>query len=54
MPIVVDLVAEALDVLVGLGAQRRGDHPPCALPRELVERECDLLVALPDGKPANI
>src|SRR5947209_14496813 len=54
MPVLVDLVAEALDVHTGLGAQRRGDHPPGALPRELIERDRDLLVALPNGKPANI
>ena len=54
MPVLVDLIAETLDVLVDLGPQRRRDHPPRALPRELVQRDRDLLVALPDGEPANI
>ena len=54
MPVLVELVAEPLDVLVSLRPERRGDHPPRALPRELIKRERDLLVALPDGEPANI
>ena len=54
MPVLVALVAELLDVLIRLGPQRRGDHPPRALPRQVIQRERDLLVALPDGEPANI
>ena len=54
MPVLVDLVAEPLDVLVSLRAQRSGDHPPRALPRQLVQREHDLLIALPDRERANI
>ena len=54
MPVTVQLIAEPLDVLVSLCLQRGGDHPPRALPRELIERERDLLVALPDGEHANI
>ena len=53
-PILVGLVAEPLDVLVGLSPKRGGDHPPRALPRQVIQRERDLLVALPDGEPANI
>jgi len=52
--ILADLVAEPLDVLVGLRAQSRGDHPPRALPRQLVQRGRDSFNALPDGEPANI
>jgi DDE superfamily endonuclease len=52
--VVVDLASEPLDVLISLGPQRGGDHPPRALPSELIKREPDLLVALPDGEPANI
>jgi hypothetical protein len=50
--VLIDLVHERADVLLGL--ERRGDHPPRALPREVVQREPDLIVALPDGEPANI
>ena len=49
MPVLVDLVAEPLDVLISLGAQRSGDHPPGALARERVERVQHLLVA-PDAR----
>ena len=54
MPVLVDLVGEPLDVLIRLSAQRRSDHPPSALPRELIQRDRDLLIALPDGERANI
>jgi hypothetical protein len=47
VPLIVQLLAAALDVLIRLSAERRGDHPPRAPPRELVQRERDLLV-LPD------
>ena len=54
MPVLVALVTEALHVFSCLGPERRGDHPPSALPRELVQRDRDLLVALPDRERANI
>jgi hypothetical protein len=54
VPVLVALVAEPLNVLVDLGPERRGDHPPGALPREVVQRDLDLLVALRDGERANI
>ena len=46
-------VGEPLDVLIRLGAQRSGDHPPRALPRQLVQRERDLLAALLDRERAK-
>jgi hypothetical protein len=52
--VLVQLVAEALHVLVSLGPERRGDHPPCTLPRQLIQRERDLLVALPDRPAARM
>src|ERR1035438_4488072 len=54
VPVPVELVAEPLDVLVGLSPERGGDHPPRALPRQLIQRERDLLVALPSRERANI
>jgi hypothetical protein len=54
VPVVIDLVLVASDVLIGLRAERRGDHPPRPLPRQLVQRERDLSVVLPDGERANI
>ena len=54
MPVLVQLVGEPLHVLIRLRAQCSGDHPPRALPRQLVQRERDLLVALLDRERANI
>jgi len=52
--VLVALVLERRDVLVGLRAQRRRDHPTRALAREPIERRHDVdLVALKRG-PANI
>ena len=39
MTVLVELVAEPSDVLVGLGPQRRSDHPTSSLPSELIERD---------------
>ncbi len=54
MPVLVEFVAEPLNVIVGLGPECRGDHPPRTLPRQLIKRERDLLIALPDRERANI
>jgi hypothetical protein len=51
--VLVALVAETLHVLAGLGAERGGNHPPRALPSELVERDRDLL-AVPSRERTNI
>jgi hypothetical protein len=53
MAVLAQFIAEASDVLVGLGPQRGGDHPTRALTSELVERDRDLVV-LPSRERANI
>jgi hypothetical protein len=53
LTVLIDLLHERADVLVNLDLERRGDHPPRALPREIIEREPTLII-LPDGEPANI
>lgn len=51
--LLVELVDERADVLLDLGLERRRDHPPRALPGQVVERVRDLLVASVVD-PANI
>src|SRR5204863_2332027 len=51
--VLVDLIDERGDILVGLCPERRGDHPASTLTREVVQRDLGL-VALPDGERANI
>src|SRR5205085_1358306 len=48
------VVGEPLDVVVGLGPKRGRDHPARALARELIQRDRDPDLVLPDGEPANI
>jgi hypothetical protein len=52
--LLIDLAIERGDVVVDLCLQRRRDHPPSALPSELVESGPDLLAFLPDRERANI
>src|SRR5690606_3697499 len=50
----VALISEPLDVVGDLGLQRGRDHPPRTLAREIIERDHDLVVVLPNREPANI
>jgi len=49
----VELVAQRANVLIDLGLERRGDHPPRTLPREIVEPDPTHICPL-DREPANI
>jgi hypothetical protein len=53
LAVLIALLGAPFDVVGNLDLQRSRDHPPRALPREIVERDPDLVV-LPDGEPANI
>jgi hypothetical protein len=49
-----DLLGERRDVLLDLDLERRSDHAPGALSGQVVERDLDPLILLPDGERANI
>jgi hypothetical protein len=50
--VLIDLLDEPRDVLVGLRAKRRRDHPASILAREVIQRDRDL-ICIPDGEPAT-
>jgi len=52
--ILIEIVVEPGDVLVRLGPERGGDHPPSSLAGEIVERDRDLPAGLRDRERANI
>jgi hypothetical protein len=52
--VLVALINQRRDVLIDLRPKRRRDHPPSALPSEIIQRDLQLLVVLPDREPANI
>jgi hypothetical protein len=54
LAVLVALIDERRDVLIDLSPKRRGDHPPGALPSEIIQRDLQLLAVLPDGEAANI
>ena len=53
LAILVNLVHERADILLDLGLERRSDHPPRALPSEIIERD-RAPSSSHDGEPANI
>ena len=41
VPVLISQMAQPLDVLLHLGLQGSGNHAPCSLPGQLVQRLCD-------------